>query len=362
MEAGIVGLPNVGKSTLFNALTVAGVPSLSYPFCTIEPNVGVVPVRDPRLDRVAELVGVGNVIYQHVEYVDVAGLVRDASKGAGRGNRFLENVRSCHALVHVVRCFEDPDVAHVQGVIDPVDDIRTVNLELILADLQAAEAALARLSKAARREADARPAAGLMEKIRDHLNDGNPLRSLPLSSAEQEIAAEFCFLTGRAVLYAVNIGEADLQSGASAHLDAVSRLAREEAGAVVTICAKIEDEIAGLATDEAAPFLEDLGLDEPGLQRFVRATRDLLGLISFFTFNEEQARAWTIPEGTTAQAAAGVIHTDFAEHFIRAEVTPFDDFDGAGGEKGAREHGLMRVEGRDYVVRDADVIFFRIGP
>jgi len=362
LSCGIIGLPNVGKSTLFNALTRAGAAVAPYPFCTLDPNVGVVPVRDPRVDRVARLAGVERIIYPTVEYVDVAGLVKDASKGAGRGNQFLEHVRNCDALIHVVRCFEDPNVAHVHGRLDPVEDVRTVALELILADLQTAERAAERVAKKARHEPDARPAADTLERVRRHLDEGQTLRTLPLSDEDREHLGPLRFLTGKSVLYAANVDEKELPEPRSEGLAALQDLAAEEGNAVLPVCAKIEAELAELDEQEAAGFLKELGLAEPGLQRLARATSRLLGLIHFLTFNESEARAWTVPEGTTAQDAAGVIHTDFAEHFIRAEVTSFADFDAAGGEKGAREKGLLRIEGRDYAVRDGDVIYFRVGP
>ena len=361
LSSGIVGLPNVGKSTLFNALTHAGAEVAAYPFCTIEPNVGVVPVKDGRLDRVAELAQVDTVIYHTVEYVDVAGLVKDASKGAGRGNQFLENVRNCDALVHVVRCFEDPNVAHVSGTIDPAADIRTVNLELILADMETCERALQRLRKQAKREAEAKKAVAALEKIHARLDAEEPVRGLELSSEERESVREIRFLTSRRMLYAANVAEDTLPGMAGPGVDAVRALAAAGDGSVVPICARLEEEVAQLDAADAETFLEDAGLEESGLQRLVRATAALLHLVCFFTFNENEARAWTVPEGTRAQDAAGVIHTDFAEHFIRAEVTAFDDFARAGGKKGAHDQGLTRVEGRDHPVRDGDVIYFHVG-
>jgi len=362
LSSGIVGLPNVGKSTVFNALTGAGAEVAAYPFCTIDPNVGVVPVRDKRLDRVAELATVDRIIYHTVEYVDVAGLVKNASTGAGRGNQFLENVRDCDAVVHVVRCFEDPNVAHVHGKLDPVDDVAIVNLELIMADLESCDRALQRMEKQARRETEAKAAVAVLRRIHEHLGNERPVRALDLSAEDLRAVRDLRLLTAKPVLYACNVDEASLPDMRSPHVDALTELAREEGSGVVAICAKLEEEVAQLDPGEAAPFMADLGLRESGLQRLVRATSGLLGLISFFTFNEGEARAWTIRDGTRARDAAGVIHTDFAEHFIRAEVTAFDDFDRVGGRKGAHDQGLTRIEGRDYVVRDGDVIYFRIGP
>jgi GTP-binding protein YchF len=291
----------------------------------------------------------------------VAGLVEGASKGEGRGNQFLDNVRACHALVHVVRAFEDPSVAHVTGAVDPIEDIRTVNLELILADLETAERAIARLEKPARREADAGAALATIERIRNTLNEEKPVTALELSAEEEARIRDYRFLTAKSVLYAVNISEDDLPGPESDPVRAVAGFARGEGNAVVPICAKLEEEIARLDPEEAKLFLTDIGLEEPGLQRLVKATRELLGLISYFTFNEEQARAWAVPVGTTAPRAAGIIHTDFEKHFVRAEVTSFADFDACGGRKGAHEKGRLRTEGHDYLVQDADVIYFRIG-
>lgn len=362
LSCGIIGLPNAGKSTLFNALTRAGAEVAAYPFCTIEPNVGVVPVKDPRLDRVAELARVNNVIYHTVEYVDVAGLVKDASKGAGHGNQFLENVRTCHALVHVVRCFEDPEVAHVEGALDPLDDVRTVNLELMLADLQTADRALDRLRKTSRHDPHDKESCDLLDYVRTELDGETPVRDMNLTAEQRVLLQDFRFLTAKAMLYVANIGESELPGDSVPAVSALSSKAGAHAASVLPLCATFEEAIAGMTPDEAGPFLEDAGLAESGLQRLVRATCDLLGLIIFMTFNEKEARAWTIPAGTCARDAAGEIHTDFADKFIRAEVTPYSDFDQAQGEKGAREQGLMKIEGREYVVRDGDVIYFRIAP
>jgi ribosome-binding ATPase len=361
LSCGIVGLPNVGKSTLFNALTNAGAAVAPYPFCTIDPNVGVVPIRDGRVDRIAEMVGAPQKIYRTVEYVDVAGLVKDASKGAGRGNQFLEHVRACDALVQVVRCFRDQNVAHVHGGIDPIEDIKVVNLELILADLQTVTNALDRVQKKARHEVEARAEAAALDKVRQHLDHAQPVRTLTLSEEERHLLLPLRFLSSKSILYAVNIDEADLPGAEHPLVRAVEAFAGAEGNAVIPICAKLEEELAKLDPADAQPFLDDLGLKEPGLQRLVRATNDLLHLVGFFTFNEKECRAWTVVQGTHARDAAGVIHSDFREHFIRAEVTAFDDFVRVGGAKAAHEKGLLRIEGRDYVVRDGDIIYFRIG-
>ncbi|MBM4143694.1 MAG: redox-regulated ATPase YchF [Lentisphaerae bacterium] len=360
LSCGIIGLPNAGKSTLFNALTRAGAEVAPYPFCTIAPNIGVVPVKDRRVDRVAELAGVSKVVYHHVEYVDVAGLVEGASKGAGRGNQFLETIRNCHALVHAVRCFDDPNVAHVRGAVNPVEDARTVNVELILSDLQTCERAMERFGKRAPREPEARAAHALLERAHAHLNGERPVRTLESSGPEHALLDQFRFLTARRVLYAANIDEADLPDGNPARVGPLAAMAEAEGNATVPICAKIEDELGALSEEEQAAFLRDMGLSEPGLQRLVRATTRLLGLVTFITFNANEARAWTVPAGTRAQDAAGVIHSDFAKHFVRAEVTAFEDFKD-GGEKLAREKGHLRIEGRDYAIRDGDVIYFRVG-
>ena len=362
LSCGIIGLPNVGKSTLFNALTKAGAAVANYPFCTIEPNVGIVPVRDSRVDRLAALVHVSRIIYSTVEYVDVAGLVKGASHGEGKGNEFLDHVRNCDALVHVVRCFEDPDVAHVTDNLDPVDDMRTINLELMLADLQTAEAAHSRLAKQVRNEPEFKATVAALEKVMAHLGGEKPVRTLHVSEPEAKLVNTFRFLTAKRVLYVANVDEAGLAGDAHGRVAAVRSFAESEGSAVVPICGKIEEEIAHLSEAEARPFLDDLGLTEAGLQRLVHATFRLLGLISYFTFNEQEARAWTIRHGSTAVEAAGVIHTDFAKHFIRAEVTAFDDFERLGGPKGAHEKGLTRTEGKEYVVKDGDVVYFRIGP
>ncbi|MCX7591477.1 MAG: redox-regulated ATPase YchF, partial [Kiritimatiellae bacterium] len=349
LSCGIVGMPNAGKSTLFNALTCAGAAVAPYPFCTIDPNVGVVPVRDSRLDRLAELVGVQKVIYQHVEYVDVAGLVKGASKGEGRGNEFLEHVRRCDALLHVVRCFEEPNVAHVQGRIDPVEDARIVSLELLLADLTQTERALEHTKRQARHEPALRAKLETLEQIRAHLDRGAPARTLELhSSVEKEVMQSLRLLTSKPVLYVANIGERDLPGENAPSVKALAEHARSEGTSVLPICASFEAEVAHLSPDEAEPFLRDAGLEKPGLQRLVEATRSLLGLISFFTFNENETRAWSIKAGTTAIEAAGVVHSGWGGDFVRAEVTAFEDFVRAGGARQAREQGLMRLEGREY--------------
>jgi hypothetical protein len=359
LKCGIVGLPNVGKSTLFNALTKAGIAAENYPFCTIEPNVGIVEVPDPRLAPIAALARPQKVVPAVVEFVDIAGLVAGASKGEGLGNQFLANIRETDAIAHVVRCFEDPNVVHVAGSIDPVSDIETVNTELALADLATVERQLARYEKVARAGGDkeAQRLVAVLEQCRAPLNDARPVRVLEFDPEERAILRPLCLLTVKPAMYVANVREDGFRD--NPYLDAVRRFAETEGAPVVAVCAAIEAEIADMSDEDKRVFLADMGMTEPGLDRVIHAGYALLGLQTFFTAGPKEVHAWTIHVGDTAQQAAGVIHTDFERGFIRAEVIACDDYVACKGEQGAKEAGKMRVEGRDYVVRDGDVIFFR---
>jgi ribosome-binding ATPase len=357
LKCGIVGLPNVGKSTLFNALTKAGIAAENYPFCTIEPNVGIVEVPDVRLEVIAEIVQPQKVVPAVVEFVDIAGLVAGASKGEGLGNKFLANIRETDAIAHVVRCFEDPDVVHVAGKVDPVSDIETINTELALADLESVERQLAKYEKVAQTGGD-KEALRLvlaLKKIRDVLDAGRPARSAELSKEEHAVLKPLFLLTMKPTLYVANVAE----QGSQNFLKQVEAYAAKEGAPVVPISASIESQIAELSEEDKKLFLEDIGMDEPGLNRVIRAAYALLGLQTYFTAGPKEVRAWTVPAGATAPQAAGVIHTDFERGFIRAEISSYDDFVAHGGELGAKEAGKMRLEGKDYTVRDGDVIHFR---
>jgi ribosome-binding ATPase len=357
-KCGIVGLPNVGKSTLFNALTKAGIAAANFPFCTIEPNVGVVPVPDPRLQQLADIVKPQKVIPTSVEFVDIAGLVAGASKGEGLGNKFLAHIREVDAITHVVRCFEHSDIVHVAGKVDPIADIETIDTELCLADLDSVDKALVRAEKAAKagdKEAIARRE--VLQRLRQGLDEGRPARSLGLSVEDRAAVRELFLLTLKPLMYVANVREDGFTD--NPHLDRVRERARGEGAEVVAVCAAIEEELAQLEPEDQGAFLADLGLDEPGLNRVIRAAYTLLGLQTYFTAGEKEVRAWTVKRGATAPQAAGVIHTDFERGFIRAETMAFDDFVRYRGEVGCREVGRLRLEGKDYLVQEGDVLHFR---
>ncbi|MGB0205121.1 MAG: redox-regulated ATPase YchF [Neptuniibacter sp.] len=357
-KCGIVGLPNVGKSTLFNALTKNGIAAENFPFCTIEPNAGTVAMPDPRLDKLADIVTPERVVPTAMEFVDIAGLVAGASKGEGLGNKFLANIRETDAIAHVVRCFEDDNVIHVANKIEPLADIETINLELALADLDSAEKQLQRIQKLAKggdKEAVAQKA--MLERIIPHLEEGKPVRGMNLDDDEMKVVKAFHLLTVKPTMYIANVDEDGFED--NPHLDQVRELAESENAGVVVVCNKLEAEIAELDDEERLEFLADLGMEEPGLDRVIRAGYDLLGLHTYFTAGVKEVRAWTVKVGATAPQAAGVIHTDFEKGFIRAEVVSYDDFVEHNGENGAKDAGRWRLEGKDYIVKDGDVVHFR---
>ncbi len=362
MKLGIVGLPNVGKSTLFNSLTKAGAESANYPFCTIDPNVGIVTVPDERVDVLARMHHSAKVIPAVIEFVDIAGLVKGASKGEGLGNQFLSHIREVDAIVHVVRCFEDENVVHVDGKIDPIRDIETIHYELIFSDIEILERRIAKVQKGAKNDKKLEKEVAFLKELKAFLEDGNLAKNFELADEEtEELFAEYQLLTAKSVIYACNTTESDLQNDGrdNAGIEKVREFAKQENSQVFVICAQIEQEISELEDDERKMFLDDLGLEESGLEKLVRASYELLGLISYLTTGEDETRAWTITAGTKAPGAAGKIHTDFERGFIRAEVVSYKHLAEYGSNAAAKEKGLVRSEGKEYVVQDGDVIVFR---
>jgi len=357
LQCGIVGLPNVGKSTLFNALTKAGIAAENYPFCTIEPNVGVVEVPDPRLQQLAQIVQPERIMSATVEFVDIAGLVAGASQGEGLGNQFLSHIRETDAIINVVRCFEDDNVIHVAGRVDPIADIEVIETELCLADMQTAEKAMHRHHKTARSgDKEAQKVVVILEQVIAHLNDTQPIRTLPLSKDDRALIAPLCFITAKPAMYVGNVHDNGFENNPL--LQKLQDYAAERQAPVVAICASIEAEIADLSDEDKTVFLADMGMQEPGLDRLIRSAFKLLGLQTYFTAGVKEVRAWTVPVGATAPQAAGVIHTDFERGFIRAQTIAFDDYITCGTEQAAKEAGKLRAEGKEYVVKDGDVMNF----
>lgn len=358
LSCGIVGLPNVGKSTLFNAVTSNQAAAANYPFCTIDPNIGSVEVMDERIGVLSKISKTNKLIYATCDFVDIAGLVEGASKGEGLGNAFLSHIRATDAIVHVVRCFESSDVIHVKGRVDPIEDIEIINLELVLADLASCDNSVSKIEKQLKTKKDLQPTYDVLVKVKAHLDDSKPVRTLELTEEEKLLLQPYPFLSNKKVLYAANVSENDLPSMENKYVEMVRQYAEKEGNKVIPICAKLEEEIAQLPVEERSEYLESLGLKESGLQRLVHASFDMLGLITFLTTGEIETRAWTIPKGITAPEAAGKIHTDIQKGFARAEVINYEDFVQYNGRVGCKDAGKARYEGKDYIVKDGDIIIF----